>query len=490
MIGALLSACTLGPDYARPQTPTPGQFHEVEAGAALPAGASGVTSSPADVAKWWTALGDNQLSSLIERALANNFDVAQAEARIRQARASREITAAGLLPHLNFQGSASRSRSSSGRGLQRRASTGNFFREGFDASWELDVFGGIRRNVEAGDATIQARVEDRNDVWVSLAAEVATNYAELRGAQEQLEIARRNLKAQQETLDVTSQRLAAGYVSALDEANARSQVATTTSQIPTYEATVRANAYAIGVLLGEQPESLVPELESSRPLPTVPATIAVGLPSELLERRPDIRRAASDVHAATARIGAATADLFPKFSLVGSLGTQGTEFGQLGTIADRYWSFGPSISWPVFQGGQITANIELQKAAAEESVAAYKGVVLTALRDVETSLSNFSREQVRQAALVEAVAANRQAVDYSLQLYTGGKTDFLNVLNAQRQLLGSEASLSQSRTAVMTDLISLYKALGGGWAPPEQQPDAFKSIESPASAGPSGNAGM
>lgn len=483
-LACLLTGCTLGPDYRRPETPAPAEFHELSSGPALPEDASRVEASPADVARWWRVLGDDQLSGLIERALANNLDVAQAEARIRQARASRDIAQAGLLPQLNWSGSASRSRSASGNGLQRRASTGNFFREGFDASWELDVFGGIRRNVEAGDASIQSRVEDRNDIWVSLSAEVATNYAELRGAQEQLEIARRNLKAQQDTLDLTSQRLAAGYVSALDEANARSNVATTRSQIPTYEATVRANSYAIGVLLGETPEALAPELNAPRPLPSVPERIGIGLPSELLERRPDIRRAASDLHAATARIGAATSDLFPRFSLVGSLGTQGTQFGQLATLADRYWSFGPSISWPVFQGGQITANIELQRANAEEAVAFYKAAVLNALRDVETSLSNFLREQVRQAALVDAVNADREAVDYSLQLYTGGRTDFLNVLNAQRQLLSAEASLSQSRTSVVTNLISLYKALGGGWTPPDQQPDALQPTPSPIAPSP------
>ena len=482
-----LGGCTLGPDYAAPATGTPALYHEVEAPATLPPGASGTTASPADIATWWDGLHDDALAGLITRALANNLDVAQAEARIRQARASRDITEAGLLPQLNASGSATRSRSSSGRGLQRRASTGNFFRAGFDASWEIDVFGGVRRSVEAGDATIVSRVEDRNDVWVSLAAEVATDYAALRGSQEQLDIARRNLKAQQDTLDLTAQRLSAGYVSALDEANARSQVATTQSQIPSYEATARANAYAIGVLLGETPESVLSELEASRPLPSVPPTIAVGLPSELLERRPDIRRASSDLHAATARIGAATADLFPKFSLTGSLGAQGTEFGQLGTIADRYWSFGPSISWPVFQGGQIVANIELQKAATDEALALYKSTVLAALRDVETALSNFSREQVREAALVDAVKANREAVDYSTQLYRAGKTDFLNVLNAQRQLLGSEASLSQSRTAVVTNLISLYKALGGGWTPENQQPDVYKNTPNPASAGPGGS---
>jgi NodT family efflux transporter outer membrane factor (OMF) lipoprotein len=418
--------------------------------------ASTPTSAPANAARWWEVFGDAALSSLVERATRQNLDLAAAAARLREARATRDAAAAGLSPSVDAGAAATRSRN-------RTGGTGNLFRAGFDAAWEIDAFGGIRRGVEAADAGTRSTIEDARDVQVTVAGEVATAYCELRGAQRELAIARKNQEAQRETLHVTTQRFDAGYVGGLDVANARANVAGTSSRIPALEATIRGSMYALGVLLGQEPGSLVDELRPEGAVPMPPTTVPVGVPSDLLRRRPDIRRAEEDVHAATARVGVATADLYPKFSLTGSLGVQSGSVEGLGSIANRYWSIGPSVNWPLLDGGRIRANIRVREALADETGVAYRKAVLGALREVEAALVNFQKEQERRLALEESVAANRRAVELANELYVGGKTDFLNVLNAQRSLFEAEDQLVQSATAISTDLIALYKALGGGW---------------------------
>jgi NodT family efflux transporter outer membrane factor (OMF) lipoprotein len=472
-------ACKVGPDYKRPDSEAPTAY------AGLDSSATNLPSTPVAestrVAAWWSQFNDPALTSLIERASAGNLPLAQAESRVRQARAARDVAASALYPELDASAAYSRNRSGSSEHGFTFASTSNSFRAGFDASWEIDLFGGTRRAVEAADAQVQSAVNDRASVMVSLAGEVATNYLSLRGTQRQLAIARENLIAQQQTLDLTQQRFDAGFVSALDVANARATVAQTSSQIPSFEAQSRASIYALGVLLGQSPESLLAELSPDAPVPNPPSTVPIGLPSELLERRPDIRKADADLHAATARIGVAVADQYPRFSLTGSLGTQGDRYQSLGTIANRFWSIGPSVSLPLFTGGRIKGNIEETKEAANQALLAYRLVVLTALQDVETSLTNFTHEQQRRAALIETVDANRQAADLSLQLYSAGRTDFLNVLSAQRQLYSSQASLSQSDTNVGQNLVALYKALGGGWNAPGETITPPPSPPQPAS---------
>jgi NodT family efflux transporter outer membrane factor (OMF) lipoprotein len=425
--------------------------------------AEGVKSKPsggaAEVAKWWTVFGDEKLTSLVERAAGANLDVAAAEARVRQARASVDSAAAGLSPTVDVNGNATRSRSKGG-------GTGNTFRAGFDAAWEIDVFGGIRRGVESANAQEQAAVEDWRDVRVTVVAEVANTYIFLRGYQRQLAIARENLTTQQETLAVTKQRFEGGYVSGLDVANAESQVAGTMARIPVLEASIYASQYALGVLLGQEPVALLEELgqpEGAGAIPVPPGEVPVGLPSELLRRRPDIRAAEERVHAATANVGVAVADLYPKFSITGSLGVQSGNVQGLGSIANRYWSVGPGVSWPLLDGGKIRANIRFQQALASESGIAYQRTVLVALQDAETSLTNFEKEQQRRAALEQAVVAARRATELSRLLYTEGKTDFLNVLTAQGQQFASEDALVQSERAVSGNLVSVYKALGAGW---------------------------
>jgi NodT family efflux transporter outer membrane factor (OMF) lipoprotein len=307
-------------------------------------------------------------------------------------------------------------------------------------------------------------VEDRRDVLVTLVGDVGNNYLGLRGFQQQLAVALKNLEAQKKTAAIIRRRFEVGTVSRLDLVNADAQVATTASLIPILESSARAAIYSLGVLLGREPAALEKDLIKEGPIPPNPPEVPVGLPSELIRRRPDIRRSEAQLHAATARIGVATADLFPKFTLTGSLGVSSSDLTKLGNIANsKFWSFGPSVTWPIFAGGRIWWNIKVQDALAEQSLFTYQKTVLTALKDVETALVAYAKEQDRRKALVEAVANNRQAVDLAMKLYIAGKTDFLNVTTAQRNLFVNEDLLVVSNRTLATNLIALYKALGGGW---------------------------
>ena len=455
--------CKVGPDYKQPDTKTSPAWMGVDPSGGAPGVNSIPTSAQADVSRWWEVFKDQTLQTLVERATTENLDVQAAALRISEARATRDAAAAGLSPQVNVDGSATRSRSTEG--------THNLFRAGFDASWEIDVFGGLQRGVEVAAAQEQSSIEDARDVRVTVAAEVASTYCDLRGAQRRLEIARKNLDAQRETLNVTTQRFDAGFVGGLDVANARALTASTQSLIPSLESAIRADMYALGVLLGAEPGTLVDELgvgNADVTIPVPPSTVPTGMPSDLLRRRPDIRRAEANLHASTAQVGVAVADLYPKFSLTGSLGIQSGNLQGLGTLANRYWSIGPSVSWPLLDGGRIRANIRLQQALADETGVAYRKTVLGALQEVETALIAFQKEQERRTTLEESVAANTKAVELSTDLYTGGRTDFLNVLDAQRSLLIAEDALVQSTTAISSDLVALYKALGGGWQDAQQ----------------------
>jgi NodT family efflux transporter outer membrane factor (OMF) lipoprotein len=321
----------------------------------------------------------------------------------------------------------------------------------------------VRRNIEASTADMQAAMEDRRDVLVTLAAEVGTNYVNLRGSQQQIDIARKNLQAQRHTAEITRKRFQAGFVSGLDVASAQAQVATTESQIPALESAAQGAIYSLSVLLGREPAALLQELTAETPIPPTPPEIPVGLPSQLIRRRPDIRRAEAQIHAATARIGVATADLFPKFSLTGSFGLSSTDLNTLMNWSSRAWSFGPSINWPIFAGGRIWWNIEVQDALQEQTLITYEKTILIALQDVETALVAYAKELERHKSLSEAVENNRKAVDLAMKRYVAGKTDFLAVLLFQGTLYQSEDALVQSTRNLTTDLIALYKALGGGW---------------------------
>jgi NodT family efflux transporter outer membrane factor (OMF) lipoprotein len=339
----------------------------------------------------------------------------------------------------------------------------DLYKTGLDAGWELDIFGGQRRDIEAATADVQTAVEDLRDVWVTLAAEIALNYVELRGYQQEIVILQRNLDTQRKTAELTHTRFQGGFVGALDVANADAQVASTTAQLPPLESSVQQTIHTLSVLLGAEPSALVGELNSTSAVPSAPLRAPVGVPSELLRRRPDIRRAESQIHAATARIGVATADLFPKFTLSGSVGFQSQYADRLANWNKRILSMGPSASWNIFDAGRVRASIETKKALQEQSILTYQSTVLIAMQDVENAMIALAKEQEHYDALQKAVEFNRKAVDLATTLYTQGETDFLNVLSAQRSLYSSEDALVSSRRTISTNLVALYKGLGGGW---------------------------
>jgi outer membrane protein, multidrug efflux system len=456
------AGCMVGPDFHAPQSSAPPAWAETFApqGPATNAIArsNSLTIQPMAVTNWWVMFNEPTLASLVTSAVASNLDLRLAESRVRQARAERGVVAGGLWPSLDGTAEYRRNRASGANGNAL-----NLYQAGLDASWELDIFGGTRRAVEAADADIVASFEDRRDVLVTLAAEVALNYLNLRGLQQQVAIARENLTAQEHSAELTRTLFRGGFSGKLDVANAEAQAATTRSQIPVLESAARQTIYALSVLLAREPSALVEELANEAPIPITPPEVPIGLPSDLLRRRPDIRRAEAQLHGATARIGVATADLFPKFSLTGSLGTSGSKAPSLVKWDSRFYSVGPTVTWAIFHAGALRANITVQSEIEEQALINYQKTVLTALSDVESALVAYVKEQQHRQALGEAVAGYRQAVALATQLYTEGQTDFLNVLSAQRSLYAAQDALVQSESIVATDLVAIYKALGGGW---------------------------
>ncbi len=466
----LLAGCKVGPDYKPPEVQVPEAWIE-------PVTTADTRSSESidrDLATWWTLFRDPVLTSLIERAVVSNLDLRWAEARVREARAARAATGAGLGPSIDATGSFKRSRSTvtvseTGPGIPGGSRThtegviSNQYQAGFDAGWELDIFGGVRRGVEAAEADLRSVSETRRDVLVTLVAEVARDYIDLRRFQERLTIARRNLKAQRHSADLTRRRFEGGFVGALDVANAEAQAATTAAQIPSLETSVRQTLYRLSVLLAREPANLMEELSVYVSIPEQHPPVPIGVPSDLLRRRPDIRRAEADIQAATARIGVATADLFPRFYISGTFGFSGSESGSWTDWANRIWSLGPSASWSVFNSGQVRANIRLREAVRDQTLVAYQQTVLSALQEVENALIASAKEKDRRTSLLASVVANRKAVDLAMKLYAEGETDFLNVLSAQRSLYSSEDALAQSTHDVYVNLVGLYKAAGGGW---------------------------
>ncbi|MCE5272946.1 efflux transporter outer membrane subunit [bacterium] len=456
LAAVLLTGCAaVGPKYVRPTDTVSAQWH------------SGPDSSlafgeadPQALAQWWNALGDPELSGLVERAVKGNRDLRQAEARVREARARRGASQASLLPTLDASGSASRSQSSKKTG---GGATRNMFQAGFDAGWELDLFGGTRRSVEASTADLQASQEDLHDVLVSLVAEVALNYTELRTYQTRLSVAEQNLAAQSETYQLARWRAQAGLSDELAVEQARYNLESTRSQIPTLQTGLEGALNRLAVLLGEQPGALHSELEQRGTIPVTPLSVAVGIPADMLRRRPDIRHAERQLAAQTARVGVAKADLYPKLSLSGSIGLEALSLDNLFTSGSRAASGSSLISWPIFRGGSIRKNIQVQSALQEQYLAAYESSVLGAVEEVENALTAYAKEQKRRQSLSAAAAAAGKAADLARQEYEAGLTDFSSILEAQRSLLSFQDQLAQSDGAVTSDLISLYKALGGGW---------------------------
>jgi NodT family efflux transporter outer membrane factor (OMF) lipoprotein len=455
----------VGPKYEPPKVSVPDAFHQQSA--------TPGTDTAAAASDWWTMLGDPELNSLIDRAVKANLDLKVASSRILEARAARRVTRADLLPSVTSTNTIERTRGGLTQGLFNPKASGSsslltpfetsVYQFGFDASWEIDFFGGRRRALEAATADVAAISEARRDTLVSLLAEVARNYSELRGYQRRVEITNRNIELQRDSLDLTRARADAGLGTQFDVERQKAQVDSTRALVPALESAQIQTIHHLGVLLGEEPGALLQELTEAKPLPTVPPSVPVGLPGDLLKRRPDIREADARVAAETARVGVARADLFPKILLTGTAGRQATEPSALTLGAGNFFSIGPAITLPIFTAGKIRGNIEAQKQRLDQALTQYQSTVLRSLEETENALVAYGHEKDREEELVASVEASRQATLLASELYTRGLSDFLSVLDAQRQQLSGEDDLAQSDTQVITNLIALYKALGGGW---------------------------
>jgi NodT family efflux transporter outer membrane factor (OMF) lipoprotein len=463
-VSLAVAACTVGPRYTRPAISAPEGWSELPAGQAT-------SADRTELARWWTAFGDPTLEALVARAFESNVDLKLAAARVREARAARGIAAAGALPQVDASAAYSRAQrseaippfnSSRAGGSPFGARVQDTFEAGFDASWELDVFGGVRRDQEAALAQLQAAEESRRDVLVTVIADVARTYVELRGTQRRLEILEATIASQRDTRDLASARFEAGLGSELDVARADGLLSATVSERPELERIARQDVEALRVLLGGDAKPL-PALDTPGAVPPLPPQIPSALPSELLSRRPDLRRAERELAAATARIGVATADLFPRFSIVGSFARVSASAADLGSASSQLWAVAPSVRWPIFAGGRIRANIRVQEARQEQALRQYEKAMLEAVEEVENALSASVRERRRQADLSASVEANRRSVALATDRYAGGVESFLSVLDAQRALYAAQDLLAQSETIAAVRLIALYKALGGGW---------------------------
>lgn len=447
--------CAVGPNYRAPIVDAPTEF----TAARELTSSTGMGALDLDGA-WWAALEDPKLVEYVERAVRFNHDIAAATARVREARALRGVAVGRLRPDVGASASVGRDRASAdGAGIGLES---DLFSAGFDASWELDVFGGNRRAVEAASARLDAQVEQRRDVLLSVVAEVARNYVELRGAQKRLAVARNNIRIQEDTLGIVEARFRVGLSNELDAARARALVETSRAAIPGLATRARAAAHRLAVLTGVAPSEVLDELMAPARLPAVPVTASVGLPTELLARRPDVRRAERSLHAATADIGIARAELYPRIRLRATAGLESASSGSLLDISSRTGSIGAGLLTPLFQGGRIRANIRATEARQELALAQFEQALLVALEEVETALVAYAEQHNETRELAAAASSSSRAYALAVIRYEKGLTDYLDVLDAERTLTGIEDRLADSETRVVTRWIALYKALAGG----------------------------
>jgi NodT family efflux transporter outer membrane factor (OMF) lipoprotein len=452
----LISGCVkVGPDYVRPAPVAPREWQ-----APINDGLSVEQPDPQALAEWWTTLNDPLLTGFIHQAIAGNLDLRQARARLSEARAKRDGSGAGLFPSLNVNGAITKSRSSEERG---GGTESNVYSSGFDAGWELDLFGGVRRSVEAAQAQEEASREDLRNVLISLLSEVALNYIEALTYQARLRIAEENLAAQQETFALTQARYQSGLATDLAVQQARYLEAGTRAQIPNLRTGFLGASNRLAVLLGREPGSLNDQLKKPGSLPVIPPAIAVGIPADTLNRRPDIRKAERQLAAQTAQVGVATAELYPSLRLSGSVGLEALSSERLFNSTSRTYSIGPGFSWPIFDAGAIRANIRLQSSLQEEALAKFEATVLSALEEVENALVAYAQEQERNQALKESADAAGQASMLAGIQYSAGLINFSEVLDARRSLLSYQDQLVQSSGTMTANLVRLYKAIGGGW---------------------------
>jgi NodT family efflux transporter outer membrane factor (OMF) lipoprotein len=415
---------------------------------------------PKSLTTWWTLFEDPLLNSLIDRAIKGNLDLKKAQSRVREARARRGIAAGGLYPSLDANGSGSSSRSSEETGTGR---TMDLYRVGFDALWEVDFFGGLRRNVEAAEATLQAFQESRRDVLVTLLSEVVVNYLDLRTYQSRLAGTEKNLQSQQETFQLTLWRNQAGLLDELAVQEARYTLENIRAQIPVLKTRLEECLNRLAVLLGEPPGKIHQELDKIETVKIPPLELTIGIPADLLRRRPDIRKAERELAAQTARIGIAESDLYPKLKLSGSIGLEALGLSNLFSLGSRTLSGGLGIAWPIFHAGTIRQNIEIQSALQEQALLAYEAAILKAREETENALKAYAEEHLRYNTLLETAAAAGRALELIHRKFEAGLIDFNYVLEAQSALWSFQDQIAVSRGNLGSFLVRLYKALGGGW---------------------------
>lgn len=449
-----LTACTVGPDYDAPETGFLERWFSPDS--------AHISQAPIQF-EWWNTFNDPLLERYIAQAAENNKDIKIALANLRRARALYREENAAFLPKIGSTAQANRSKSSDNLATNGNGQIRNLYDARFDASWALDIFGGNRRASEAAEARKGSTQADYQGVMLSTLSEVARNYYEARGLQKRISITQNNAALQEKTFGLIESRLEVGEASEFDLSRARGEYQLTRARVPNLQADLHASIFTLSVLLGQPPESLLEEMSAIAPLPAPPDIVPVGLRSDILRRRPDVRMAERELAASVADIGVETADLFPKFFLTGDIGSQARVFGDLFSAAGGLWSFGSLMQWSVFEGGAIRARIDVQEAESEAALASYEKTILEALNDAETALTRYGQELETRKRLEAGVQSRRKSVTLARQLFDAGETDYLAVLDSERELTASEDDLVTSETRSITKLIALYTALGGGW---------------------------
>lgn len=463
----------VGPDYVRPEVDLPEKW-----GTEMTRGLDSKSAKPETLAQWWKALDDPLLSELMEKSVAGNLDLQTAMARVKESRARRGVSKSRLYPQIEANAAYTKTRLKENGlfedygidvdpglfGIDMDRDT-EVYSAGFDAVWEIDIFGGVRRSAEAATADLTATEESYNGVLVSLLAETARNYVEVRTMQKRLEVARTNERLLVETLHITRSRFKAGLTDEFAVKSTQADLAGTRARIPIWQAWLQASKNRLSVLIGENPGALDAMLAKTLPVPVPPGDIAVGVPTDALRNRPDVRQAERKVAAQTARIGVAKSELYPKFSLFGTLGYSSSESDDLFDSGNLTSSYGPSMKWGIFRGGAVFQNIKIQEARQEQALKQYQSTVLKALEEAEDALANYVYEQSRRDQLITASESSAQAFKLARAQYQAGRVDFNSVLISQRAMLNYEDQLVQSEGAVTTNFVRLYKSLGGGWTP-------------------------
>jgi NodT family efflux transporter outer membrane factor (OMF) lipoprotein len=456
-----LTACTVGPDFHKPEAQQIAEWSKPSKAAASQA----ITETMNE--RWWEVFNDPKLSALSQRALTDNLDLKLAGSRLQQSRAARQVVTADRYFTTAVGGSYARKRNS-GEGLMDPSGNNgnaafNLWDGGFSASWELDFWGRVRREIEAADATLEVAENDRRGVLLSVLADTAQNYIQLRGVQNTRAVTEQNLDVARHSLKLSQLRLADGVATDLDVAEAAAQVAAIESRLPALEQRQAQLINALSLLMGEPPQALAAELSADAPVPQTPRQVAIGLPSQLAERRPDIREAEARLHAATASIGVAKGDFYPRITLSGNVGSQAMQLSDFGSWGSRAFGIGPQFSLPLFDGGRLRGVLNLREAQQQEAAIAYQQTVLRAWHEIDDQLSAYNASQLRRDSLAEAVRQNRIALQTAQRQYVEGVVDFVNVLTVQSALLATQEQWVESSAGVSLAAVGLYKALGGGW---------------------------